>query len=256
MAANIRVSLFSIFQNESTLSSILSLVLLPHLLPLLTLPAVLLPRSRHRYMPISGNDRFHFSASQPKTLRSGARGYLSELRQFTCPEDSRFSFCFPFSSTEFLVATTNISSSTAADPDKVVYSMLKHFLRSAWIFFLTSSIFPGLYIPFLPFKEHLVLFPFIRWERLCSGQSLLPPASQSFLNASFYLVNFSFWSLTPFSLPAEPAFAQDGLISIRFFIFLSSFRMNLTNPSGFWHNSYHNRLLESFQLCLASRSFS
>ena len=34
-----------------------------------------------------------FSASQPKALRSRASGYLSDLRQATCPEESHSSFC-------------------------------------------------------------------------------------------------------------------------------------------------------------------
>ena len=36
--------------------------------------------------------RSHFSVSQPKTLRSRARSYLSELRWATCPEKSHLSF--------------------------------------------------------------------------------------------------------------------------------------------------------------------
>ena len=65
------------------------------------------------------------------------------------------------------------------------------FLVLAWIFVFIFSIFPGLYIPFLPSGRHLILFPSIRWENLStlllpSGLSLSAPASQSFLNASFY----------------------------------------------------------------------
>ena len=41
--------------------------------------------------------RSHFSVSQSKTLRSIARGYLSELRQAACPEESHSSFCSPLS---------------------------------------------------------------------------------------------------------------------------------------------------------------
>ena len=40
--------------------------------------------------------RSHFSVSQPKALRSRARGYLSKLHQATCSEKSHSSFCFPF----------------------------------------------------------------------------------------------------------------------------------------------------------------
>ena len=46
--------------------------------------------------------RSHFSASQPKTLRSRARGYLSELHLLTCPEESYSSFCLPFPLLNFL----------------------------------------------------------------------------------------------------------------------------------------------------------
>ena len=37
----------------------------------------------------------HISVSLPKALRSWVRGYLSELRQATCPEESYLSFCYP-----------------------------------------------------------------------------------------------------------------------------------------------------------------
>ena len=39
--------------------------------------------------------RSHFSVSQPKAQHSRARGYLSELRQGTCPEESHSSICSP-----------------------------------------------------------------------------------------------------------------------------------------------------------------
>ena len=80
--------------------------------------------------------RSHFSISQPKALRSRARGYLSELRRATCPEESHSSFCSPFSSAEFLVAASNLSSSSATGPDKVAYPTLKHLPCSGMGFFL------------------------------------------------------------------------------------------------------------------------
>ena len=40
--------------------------------------------------------RSNFSVSQPKALRSRARGYLSELRRAMCPKKSHSSFCSPF----------------------------------------------------------------------------------------------------------------------------------------------------------------
>ena len=180
--------------------------------------------------------RSHFSVSEPKALRSRARGYLSELRRATCPVEPHSSFCSPSSPDKFLAAASNLSSSTATGPDKVAYSMLKHLPRSGMDFFFTSSISPGLCIPFLPSGRHLLLFPSTRWESLStlllpSGLSLSPPAYQSFLNASFYPVYSSFWNLIPFSFPARPVSALDGLLSIKFCSFLSLFWMDLTNQS-------------------------
>ena len=80
--------------------------------------------------------RSYISVSQPKALRSRARGYLSELRRATCPEVSHSSFCSPFSPAEFLAAASNLSSSTATGPDKVAYPMLKHLPRSGMDFLL------------------------------------------------------------------------------------------------------------------------
>ena len=74
--------------------------------------------------------RSHFSVSQPKALRSRARGYLTELRRATCPVESNSSFCSRFSPAEFLAAASNLTPSTATGPDKVAYPMLKHLPRS------------------------------------------------------------------------------------------------------------------------------
>ena len=66
--------------------------------------------------------RSHFFVSQPKALRSRARGYLSELRRATCPVECHSSFCSPFSPAEFLVAASNLTPSTATGPDKLPIS--------------------------------------------------------------------------------------------------------------------------------------
>ena len=80
--------------------------------------------------------RSHFSVSQPKALRSIARGYLAELRRATCSVESHSSFCSSFSPAEFFAAASNLSSSTATGPDKVAYPMLKHLPRSGMDFLL------------------------------------------------------------------------------------------------------------------------
>ena len=84
--------------------------------------------------------RSHFSISQAKALRNRARGYLSELRRATCPEESHSS-CFLFSPAEFLAAASNLSSSTATGPNKVAYPMLKHLPRSGMDFLHIFNLF-------------------------------------------------------------------------------------------------------------------
>ena len=74
--------------------------------------------------------RCHFSVSQPKTLHSRTRGYLSKLHKAMCPEEYHLSFCSSFSPAKFLAASTNLSSSTASFIS-VAYPMLKH-LYSLW----------------------------------------------------------------------------------------------------------------------------
>ena len=80
--------------------------------------------------------RPHFSVSQPKSLRSRARGYLTELHRATCPVESHSSFCSPFSPAEFFAAASDLSSSTVTGPDKVAYPMLKHLSCSGLDFLL------------------------------------------------------------------------------------------------------------------------
>ena len=96
--------------------------------------------------------RSHFSVSQPKAMRSRARGYLTELHRATCSVEFHSSFCSPFSPAEFLAAASNLSSSTATGPDKVSYPMLKHLPRSGmdFLFYIfnlscTSHSFPSIW---------------------------------------------------------------------------------------------------------------
>ena len=120
--------------NLCTVSLALSLALLPRLPPLLTSPNCSSPRKLAS--DYAAYLRSHISISQSKTLRSIARGYLSELRQATCPVEFHSSFCSPFTLAEFHAAASNLSSSTATGPDKVAYPMLKHLPRSGMDFLL------------------------------------------------------------------------------------------------------------------------
>ena len=89
--------------------------------------------------------RSHFSVSHPKALRSKARAYLSELRRATCPNESHFSFCSPFSPGEFLAAASNLSSSTAHWPRQSclfhakAHSSLGHGFSSHFQSFLVTA---------------------------------------------------------------------------------------------------------------------
>ena len=139
--------------------------------------------------------RSYFSVSQPKTLRSRARGYLSELRRTTCPEESHSSFCSPFSPAEFLAAASNLSWSTATGPDKVANPMLKHLPRSSLDFLVHIFHLFWSLRSFLSIWKTSSIIPINKMETplvLPSGLSLSPPAYQSCLNASFYPVYSSF----------------------------------------------------------------
>ena len=89
--------------------------------------------------------RFHFFVSQPKVLGSRARGYLSELRRATCPEESHSSFCSRFFPAEFLAAASVLSSFTAPGPDEVSYLMLKHLPSSGMDFLHIFNVFWSLH---------------------------------------------------------------------------------------------------------------
>ena len=138
--------------------------------------------------------------------------------------ESYSSFFSFFSPAEFLAAASNLSSSTATGPDKVAYPMLKHLPRSGMEFLLhilnlswTLHSFPSIWktssiIPIHEMRKPLDSRAFFR--PISSGllPSVLSFAYQSILNPSFYSVYSSFWNLIPFSLPARPVSALDGLL--------------------------------------------
>ena len=95
--------------------------------------------------------RSHFFVSQPKALHSRATGYLSKLCRATCPEESCLSFCSSFSHTEFLVAASNLSSSTATGPNKVAY----HAKASSSLWHGFSSLHFHFFMDFAFFSFHL-----------------------------------------------------------------------------------------------------
>ena len=174
--------------------------------------------------------RSHFSVSQPKALRSRARGYLSELRRTTCLEESHSSFCSSFSHAEFHAAASNLSSSSATGPDKVAYSMLKHLPRSGMDFLLhifnlswSSHSFPSIWKTSSIIPIHKMGKPLD--SPAFSGLSLSPPAYQSFLNASYYPV-FSFFLESNSILSPRQAGFRPGRSTLDQILYLSQSILN------------------------------
>ena len=176
--------------------------------------------------------RSHFSVSQPKALRSRARGYLTELRRATCSVEFHSSF---FSPAEFLAAASILSSSTATGPDKVAYPMLKHLSRSGMDFLLhifnlswSSHSFPSIWKTSSIIPIHKVGKP------LDSPASFRPISLTSCVSKLFKRIILSrllfFLESNSILSPRQAGFHPGGLLLIKFCSFLSPFRMGLTNP--------------------------
>ena len=142
--------------------------------------------------------------SQPKALRSRARGYLSELRRGTCPEESYLFFCFPFLPHRiFRGCHKPLHShwpkqsclSHAKAPSSLWHFLLHIFNFSGSLHFF-SSIWRTSIIHIHKMGKPLDFSTSFRHISLTS-------ASQSFFKASFYRVCSSFWNLTPFFFPAR-----------------------------------------------------
>ena len=179
--------------------------------------------------------RSDFSVSQSKALRGRVRGYLSELRRATCPEESHSSFCSPFSPAEFFAAASKLSSSTVTGPDEVACLMLKHLPCSGMDLLLHIFNLSWTLHSFLSIWKTSSIIPIHKMGKPLDSPASFRPISltssvSKVLNASFYPVYSSFWNLIPFSLTVRPVSALDGLHSIKFCFFLSPFRMGLTNP--------------------------
>ena len=129
--------LISLSLKSDPKSFVLSLALFPHLPPPLNSQLFLSKGVGFGLRRLPEIPLFCLSAK-------GLAGYLSELRQGTCPEDSQSSFCCPFSPAELLAAVSNLSSSSVTGPDKVSYPMLRHLL-SGMDFSKTFSIFWSLH---------------------------------------------------------------------------------------------------------------
>ena len=180
--------------------------------------------------------RSHFSVSQPKALRSRARGYLSELRRATCHEEFHLSFCFPFCPTEFFAAVINPSLSTAPDSNKVAYPMLKHLPRSGVDFLLQIfNIFWSLHSFPSVWKTSIV--PIHKMRKPLDSPAFFRPISlNSYISKRFeriilFCLLFFLESNSILS-PHQVAVSNlEGLRCIKFCSFLNPFWIGLTNPA-------------------------
>ena len=122
----------------------------------------------------------------------------SDLLRATCPEEFHFSFWFLFCHAEFLAAATNLCSSSANGPSKIAYPTLKRLPRSELDFFLhlfnlaqSLHAFPFIWNTSSAIPIYRTLKPL---DSPASFRSVSYPASQCFLNASFYRV-YSFFGV-------------------------------------------------------------
>ena len=169
-------------------------------------------------------------------MRSRARGYLSKLRRATCPEEPHSFFCSPFSSTEFLAAASNLSSSTATGPEKVVYPMLKHLPRSGMDFLshifnlsLTLHSFPSIW------KTSSIILIHKMGKPLDSPASFRSISLTSCVSKLFERIILSrllfFLESNSIFSPRQAGFRPGrSTLDQIFCTVLSPFRMDLTNP--------------------------
>ena len=101
--------------------------------------------------------RSHFSVSQPKAVRSRARGYLSELRYATGPVEFHSSFCSPFSLAEFLAAAPNLFLLHCHWPRQSCLSYPK-VSSSFWHRFTSSHLQSLLVFAFLSFHQEDIFY--------------------------------------------------------------------------------------------------
>ena len=198
---------------------------------------------------------------QPKVLFSRTRGYLSKLRQTTCPEESCSSFCSPFPPAEFLAAASNLSSSTATGPDKAAYPMLKHLFRSGMDFLLhifnlfwTLHSFPSIW------KTSSIILIHKMGKPLDSPASLWPISLTSCISKLFECIILScllfFLESNSIFSPRQASF-YPGRSTLDQILFLSQFISNGFNKPrpGSWTILATIDFSKAFDSCLASCLF-
>ena len=158
-----------------TLSFALSLARLP---PLLAFLAVLLQGGRLRSVPLACGLTFPFLSQRPCVAGPEAASLGSAGPR------ARRSLARSFALLSHLLGFSRLSPAFPRPPPLVQTGLpvpcWGAFLALAWIFFFTSSIPPGLRIPFLPSGGRLSLFPFAGWGKLLGSPASFGPVSLAF----------------------------------------------------------------------------
>ena len=121
--------------------------------------------------------------------------------------------------------------------------MLKHLSRSGINFHLHIFIFSWSSHPFFSIWKISSTIPIHKMTKPLDSPAFFQHISHisclsKFWNALFYQIYCSTWDPTPISLPVRPVSAQDALLSIKFFIFLSPIDMGLTNSKWARYQKY------------------
>ena len=149
----------------------------------------------------------YLRSHKPNVLHSRTRGYLSELREVTCPEESHLSFCFPFSPSELLATATNLLTYYHW-PRQSCYFMLKHLPFSGMDFLL--HIFNLLWSAS---GRHLQLFSSLRWESLfCSFWPISLISGISRVFKCIILLHRLFLGSNSILFPCQASFFQEDLL--------------------------------------------
>ena len=171
--------------------------------------------------------------SRPKALRRRARSYLSELCRSSRLVEFHSCFCSPFTFCEFVAAAANFSSNRKRLRRRLLFHaevLLYSYMDLRHIFNLSWSLHS---FPFI-WKSSFVV-PIHKMKNLANQPlhfGLFFSVSQSCLISTFYLVYSSFWSQTFFSLPVRLLSTVINLLLIKFFFFLTPFRMGITSSCG------------------------
>ena len=161
--------------NLCTLFFAISLALLPRLPLLLTSPTALLPGNRLQFMPLTCDPTFSFLSQRLCTAEPEATSLSStEPRALWSPTRPFALLSLPLN---FLRLPPTSLRPLPLAQTKLPIPCYSIFLALAWIFFFTSSISPGLRIPFLPIWKTSSIIPIHKMAKPLDSPASFRPIS-------------------------------------------------------------------------------